>query len=248
MDLFRFVPGYETEIYDAGREPALIMLLSFLVTFACTRGYTRMARARGWGSGHLGGVHVHHVVVGIVVALGAGALEFAFTPGEGFWQLFLAATFGAGAALVLDEFALVFRLKDVYWTTEGRSSVDAVVISVILGLVLLLHTSPAGADAEASDWALSIAVGINMAFVLVAALKGKFLLAVIGVFVWLVAWIGAIRLAAPSSVWARWRYKPGSRKRERSERRYRRYHERWGPWKNRLLDIIGGRPSDPADA
>ena len=87
-----------------------------------------------------------------------------------------------------------------------------------------------------------------MAFVLVAALKGKFLLAVIGVFVWLVAWIGAIRLAAPSSVWARWRYKPGSRKRERSERRYRRYHERWGPWKDRLLDIIGGRPSDAADA
>ena len=31
MDLFRFVPGYETEIYDAGREPALIMLL-FMVS------------------------------------------------------------------------------------------------------------------------------------------------------------------------------------------------------------------------
>jgi lysyl-tRNA synthetase class 2 len=193
-------------------------------------------------------VHLHHVVVGIVLALGAGALEFAFTPGGGIWQLLLAAAFGAGAALVLDEFALVLRLQDVYWSTEGRSSVDAVVISVILGLVLLLHTSPAGGDPEASDWALSIAVGINMTFVLVAALKGKFLLAVIGVFVWLAAWIGAIRLAEPSSVWARWRYKAGSRKRERSERRYRRYHERWGPRKNRLLDLIGGAPSDAEDA
>jgi lysyl-tRNA synthetase class 2 len=248
MDLFRFVPGYESEIYDAGREPALIMLLSFIVTFACTRGYTRMARVRGWGSGHVGGVHVHHVVVGIVLSLGAGALEFAFAPGEGFWQLFLAAAFGAGAALVLDEFALVLQLRDVYWSTEGRTSVDAVVVSVILGLVLLLHTYPVGAEADASDWALSLAVGVNMMFVVVAALKGKFLLAVVGVFVWVAAWIGAIRLAEPSSLWAHWRYKPGSRKRQRSERRYRRYRERWRPRKERLLDLIGGAPSDAEDA
>jgi lysyl-tRNA synthetase class 2 len=224
------------------------MLLSFIVTFACTRGYTRIARVRGWGSGHVGDVHLHHVVVGIVLALGAGALEFAFTPGEGIWQLLLAAAFGAGAALVLDEFALVLRLRDVYWSTEGRASVDAVVVSVILGLVLLLHTTPTDAEADTPGWALSIAVGINMGFVLVAALKGKFLLAVIGVFVGIAAWIGAIRLAEPSSVWARWRYKPGSRKRERSERRYRVYNERWGPRKNRLLDLIGGAPTDARDA
>lgn len=224
------------------------MLLSFIVTFACTRGYTRIARIRGWGSGHVGDVHLHHVVVGIVLALGAGALEFAFTPGEGFWQLLLAAAFGAGAALVLDEFALVLRLRDVYWSTEGRASVDAVVVSVILGLVLLLHTTPTDADADTPGWALSLAVGINMGFVLVAALKGKLLLAVIGVFVGIAAWIGAIRLAEPSSVWARWRYKPGSRKRARSERRYRVYNERWGPRKNRLLDLIGGAPTDARDA
>jgi lysyl-tRNA synthetase class 2 len=248
MDLFRFVPGYDSTIYETGREPALVMLLSFVVAFACTRGYTRIARIRGWGSGHVGGVHIHHIVVGILLTLGAGALQFAFSPGEGFWQLLLAAVFGAGAALVLDEFALVLRLEDVYWSTEGRASVDAVVISTILGLVLLLHTSPTGPGTETSDWALSIAVGVNMGFVLVAALKGKLLLAVVGIFVWFVAWIGAIRLAAPTSVWARWRYKPGGRKRARAERRYRGYRERWAPRKNRLLDLIGGAPSDARDA
>ena len=224
------------------------MLLSFVLTFACTRGYTRIARVRGWASGNVHGVHLHHVVVGIVLALGAGALQFAFTPAEGIWQLLLAAGFGAGAALVLDEFALVFRLEDVYWSTDGRASVDAVVISVILGLVLLLHTSPVGAGASGSDWVLSITVGVNMLFVVIAALKGKLFVATVGVFLWLFAWVGALRLAEPYSVWARWRYTPGSRKRERAERRYRVYAERWTPRKDRLLDLIGGAPSKPGDA
>jgi lysyl-tRNA synthetase class 2 len=248
IDLFRFIPGYEGHIYEAGREPALVMLLSFIVTFACTRGYTRVARARGWGSGNVHGVHLHHVVVGIVLALGAGALQFAFMPEEGVWQLTLAAVFGTGAALVLDEFALVFRLEDVYWSTEGRVSVDAVVLSVGLGLVLLLHTAPVGADSGASDWLLSITVGVNMLFVIVAALKGKLVLASFGVFVWLFAWVGALRLAEPHSVWARRRYREGSHKRQRAERRYRRYAERWRPRKNRVLDLIGGAPSAAEDS
>ena len=132
MDLFPFIPGYETYVYEAGRQPALVMLLAFLITFALTRTYTRLARRRGWGSGSVGGVHLHHVVVGIVLAFAAGALEFGLSPGED-WQLVLAAAFGSGVALVLDEFALVFRLQDVYWSTDGRSSVDAVVISTVLG-------------------------------------------------------------------------------------------------------------------
>lgn len=37
MDLFPFIPGYETYVYEAGRQPALVMLLAFLITFALTR-------------------------------------------------------------------------------------------------------------------------------------------------------------------------------------------------------------------
>ena len=38
--------------------------------------------------------------------------------------------FGIGAALVLDEFALILHLEDVYWTEDGRTSVDAVFVAV----------------------------------------------------------------------------------------------------------------------
>jgi hypothetical protein len=38
------------------------------------------------------------------------------------------ATFGSGAALTLDEFALWLNLKDVYWARQGRESIDAVVL------------------------------------------------------------------------------------------------------------------------
>jgi hypothetical protein len=33
-----------------------------------------------------------------------------------------------GAALTLDEFALWLNLRDVYWETQGRESVDAVLL------------------------------------------------------------------------------------------------------------------------
>jgi hypothetical protein len=40
MNLFRFVPGYESAIYESGREPALAMLIAFLITFVLTREFT----------------------------------------------------------------------------------------------------------------------------------------------------------------------------------------------------------------
>ena len=244
MNLFPFLPGYDTYVYDAGRQPALVMLVAFLITFALTRTYTRLARQRGWGSASVGGVHLHHAVVGIILAFAAGALEFALSP-TGLWHVLLAAVFGSGVALVLDEFALVFHLQDVYWSTEGRSSVDAVVISAVLGGVLLLHLTPTS-DADASSrWALTFAVAFNLLLVLITALKGRFLLATVGVFIWVFAWIGAIRLGKAGSIWARWRYKPGSRKRRRAEERDARYDARWLPRKDRLLDLIGGAASDP---
>ena len=51
MNVFRFIPGYKEEIYNAGKEPLLLLLVSFLLSFALTRLYTRLARRHGWGSG-----------------------------------------------------------------------------------------------------------------------------------------------------------------------------------------------------
>jgi ABC-type Fe3+ transport system permease subunit len=78
MNLFGPVPGYETHIYDTGKEALFLLFLSFLIAFALTRLYTRLARIYGWGSASVGGVHLHHAIPGLVLALGAGLL--AFTP------------------------------------------------------------------------------------------------------------------------------------------------------------------------
>jgi hypothetical protein len=241
MDIFHFIPGYTTSIYDAGREPALVVLLSFLVTFIFTRAYTRMARVRTWKSGRINGVHTHHLVFGLMLAFVAGALQFAFLPQQGFFQLALAAAFGCGAALVLDEFALIFHLEDVYWEEKGRKSVDAVVIGSIFGLIFLLQAVPFGAASSLPRVGLTVTILINLAFVLMTAMKGKIFMAIFGVFIPALAMIGAIRLAEPDSVWAREFYDSRPNKLKRSIQRYRHYERTWKPRKEHLWDIFGGK-------
>lgn len=246
MDLFRFIPGYETFVYEAGREPIFVALVAFLICFVFTRGYTRIARIRGWGSGSVGGVHLHHIVVGIVLALTSGALIIGFEPIENFYELLLCAVFGAGAAMVLDEFALVFHLEDVYWSDEGRSSIDAVIIASTVGGLVLLHVIPF--DDTTTDFShvtATILISIHIALVLVVLLKAKFMTALFSMFVPFVAVVGAVRLAKPHSPWARIFYKPGSRRRLRAEARQRKHDKRWSARTKRVLDVIGGAPNAP---
>ena len=80
MNVFRHVPGYETHVYEPGKEALFLAFVSFLVAFFLTRLYTRQARIRGWGSASIGGVHLHHAVPGVVLALIGGLLSL--RPGE----------------------------------------------------------------------------------------------------------------------------------------------------------------------
>ncbi|TAH33450.1 hypothetical protein EYC59_04950 [Candidatus Saccharibacteria bacterium] len=246
MNLFPFIPLYTHHIYDGGRQTAFVVLVSFLVTFLCARGYTRLARLHGWKSASFGGVHTHHLVFGVVMVLLAGAMQFAFLPqDDGPWQLVLAAMFGSGAALVLDEFALLFHLQDVYWEHEGRKSIDAIVIATLLGVLFLLHTTPFGSTSDMTGAALTVTGAVNLIFVLVAAIKGKLFLAVFGVFVPLLAFVGALRLAEPGSIWAHRWYAPGSKNMRRAQARYQKYEAFWRPRKERLWDFLGGKPGRP---
>jgi hypothetical protein len=247
VNLFRFVPGYETSVYEAGREPIFVALLAFLICFAITRGYTRIARIRGWGSGSVHGVHLHHIVVGIVLALVSGTLIIGFEPVENIYELLLCAVFGSGAALILDEFALVFRLEDVYWSEEGRASIDAVIVAITVGVLVLLHIVPFD-DRTSQDggrWALMTIFSIHLALVVVTMLKGKIWLGLISILIAFVAVVCAVRLAKPGSPWARRFYRPGSERLRRAEERQRRHDERWGAKTKRLVDLIGGAPSAP---
>ena len=120
------------------------MLLAFLSTFADGADHTRIGRLRGWGSGSVRGVHLHHLVPGIVRSLAAATAIIAFRPGAGA-MLALSGLFGVGAALTLDEFALILHLDDVYWTREGRSSIEAALMALAFGGLCLLATAPLGA-------------------------------------------------------------------------------------------------------
>ena len=173
-DFLRFVPGYEHYVYEPGREPLFFVLLAFLFTFAAVRTYTRVGRLRGWGSGSVRGVHLHHLVPGIVCSLAAATAIIAFRPGAGA-MLVLSALFGVGAALTLDEFALLLHLDDVYWTREGRSSIEAALMALAFGALCLLATAPLGSDpsADTPHWVIGGVVVIDLAFALVAFLKGK---------------------------------------------------------------------------
>ena len=81
------------------------------------------------------GTHVHHLVPGIVLLLLTGYLAFAFGYGE---NPVVAALFGVGAALTLDEFALWLHLRDVYWERAGRRSVDVVLAAAAVGTLVVL--------------------------------------------------------------------------------------------------------------
>ena len=103
MDLFRFILGYRSLIFDEGKETLFLVLLAFLVAFGGVRGSARMARKRGWGSGNVGGVHLHHEVVGIVLVLIAGLMVFTRAGTEMTVRNVCAIVFGVGAAFILDD-------------------------------------------------------------------------------------------------------------------------------------------------
>src|SRR5262245_32572565 len=128
----------EIRIYFSDdRIVALLILAAFLITFLLTRLYTRLARPGGLGRARAGPIHIHHIVVGMIFVLFTGWAALALHPASP-WLELLAVFFGIGAGLVLDEFALLLHMKDVYWAQEGRSSVDAVILATLIGGVVVV--------------------------------------------------------------------------------------------------------------
>ncbi len=249
IHLFATIPGH---VLDDAKRPLFVLLVGFIVTFLVARLNTRLTRAHGRSRLRLpnvvtpGGLHIHHAVFGIIGMVVAGILEFAVQPGSP-WLEMLAFVFGCGAALALDEFALVLHLEDVYWTGEGRKSIDAVILGVTFITLLLTGLLPRtfselGDYITVSRWVLSALVLSGAVFVVVCYLKGKLFVGTVGIFVPPVAFVGALRLAKPRSPWARWRYNASLAKIERAARRDEGFHQKWERRKHRLWDVIGGKP------
>jgi hypothetical protein len=230
----------ETFLDVSAQRQGFVLLAAFLVSFLFIRTSARLTRSVSWWPGGVvtdSGVHLHHLVWGICLLLISGFLGFALDPGSP-WNEIFAAAFGIGAGLTLDEFALWVRLKDVYWTEEGRSSLDAVVVAALFGGLVVLGLAPFDLRDSSPSVSLGLTVAFDLALCVIVILKGKLLLGLIGIFIPPVSLVGALRLASPRSPWARRWYAAGSRKLARAQRRYARIADR----RRRVLDAIGGSP------
>jgi hypothetical protein len=215
-EAFPVVTAFEEEVVRAGFRPAQMVMLAFLVTFGCVRGYAHMTR-RGIGPGNLslGDTRIHHMVPGIFLLLGAGFAEIAFNPDPPWWLWWLIPTaFGVGAALVLDEFALWLHLRDVYWTEEGRRSVDAVIIATVLLAMVALGAPFWGRVISGANPAGGIVIvgyhALSVVSALICLAKGKWTTGVVGFLLWPVGLVGAVRPARPGSWWDRRRGQPAA--------------------------------------
>ena len=125
-----------TTIPDRPRRRSFLASVSFLITFAGVRILvsTIVHKAGPFQWVTVGGLHIHHLVWGILILLLVGYgwlldLGQAHTELSIFWSRLMSISYGVGAALTLDEFALWLNLApDAYWSRAGRVSIDAVIL------------------------------------------------------------------------------------------------------------------------
>lgn len=225
----------------SARFPLFICFAAFLITFVATRVITRMIRA-GRGPFHdnvsESGLHVHHAVPGIILLI-VGAFTAVGTASEG-WTIFAAVLVGAGTSLVLDEFALILHLQDVYWSDEGRISVEMVSLAIAcLGLVLIGFRPFGLASDNAGLGTFTVIAWLAVLAVSIVGCvdKGKYPTALFGAFLPIVAIVGAIRLARPDSRWARRRY--SAEQVEAAKSRAARFDRRWGRYTRWMNEFAG---------
>lgn len=252
-----------------GRLPLAFCLVAFILTFFVTRTIVRYIRRhagsdapRKWwqprniGTG--GGLHIHHVVIGVILIMVSGVTMVTLAVDGGVPEFTVAAiVFGIGAALVLDEFALILHLQDVYWAEDGRTSVDAVFAAVAVAGLLIMGFNPLSffdiniwrSDHTLLARASVVAVAVlTLLLAVIVLLKGKVWTGLVGMFITPLLVIGAVRLSRPHAPWARWRYTNRPRKMHRALERERWLRRPVVQAKLWLQDAIAGMPKFPDDA
>jgi len=248
---------FQHSVVAAGKLRLFSFFVAFIATFLFIRLSVRMIRAQvRWWPGNVtpGGVHVHHATFGLIFMCVGGVGGLVVQETRSGLAVGAAALLGIGMALVLDEFALVLFLKDVYWSEQGRLSVEVVFIAVALCGLALLGWLPMGiTPSSGRDTRLETLLGIalvlavNLSLTVICLLKGKTWSGILGIYISLFALVGAIRLARPGSPWARSRYPSDSRKLARAiarEERYRRPVTRFMTW---FQDFVAGGPDHSGD-
>jgi hypothetical protein len=251
---------FQQQIVSTGRLPLFCFFVALVVGFGVIRLNVRLIRAQvRWWPGNLvaGDVHVHHMVFGVVFMGVGGVAELAAPLQSLAWRSGSAALFGLGTALVLDEFALILHLRDVYWSNEGRMSVDAVFVAAGVTALLLMGVSPVGVrnvrdyqrllpGSAGAVITLNLAVAALFVLAAITLLKGKLWTGLVGLFVPPLFIVGAARLARPGSPWARWRYRNRPGKLAKAERREQRLRRPVINAKIRIQDLLAGEHAPSA--
>ncbi len=231
-------------------QAVFLVLVGFLASFAFIRMSTRIIRSGSvsWWPGNIeseSGLHLHHLVFGIVTMMAAGTLGFVADARTPYTEI-CALLFGVGVGLTIDEFALWVHLEDVYWEREGRSSIDATVIAAALMLLIVLGVSPVVIDASSPSALIASILVTLLVFACVAICfaKGRVLHGIVGFFIAPFAFYGASRVGKPTSTWARYRY--GERRPAKQAKAEARFHpdRRTERFKEAFRDIVGGKPSE----
>ena len=249
-----FVSDFWINLEDNHEQAVFLVLVGLLGSFAFIRMSTRIIRSEAvsWWPGNIeseGGVHVHHLVFGIVTMMVAGTLGFV-ADGRQPWTEICALFFGIGIGLTIDEFALWVHLEDVYWEREGRSSIDATVIAASLMILVVLGVSPVTFDSSTTEQVIS-SIFVILVVILVVAIslaKGRVLHGILGIFISPLAIYASCRIGKPDSLWAKRRY--GARrpkKQAKAERRFRP-ERRTERFKERFRDLVGGKPTEALTA
>jgi hypothetical protein len=196
-----------------------------------------------------GGLHLHHLVFGITMMMVAGVISFSLIA-TGFWYDVCAFVFGIGMGLTIDEFALWIYLDDVYWSREGRSSIDASVIALaFMGAILIGGFSISiSASKPLSVLATIAVVMVILGLAIICFLKQRVYHGAIGLLVPPIALYGSLRIGKPDSPWARRFY--GDRRADKQDKATRRFpaDRRTELAKERVRDLIGGVTGDEYQA
>lgn len=144
--------GYRAS--SANETAALNLFLAFGATFGAARAVTHSIHRGGgpFGNVRIGRRHIHHFIPGIVLALLSGGASIGLRHEQ--LDQWLAVPFGAGAALIVDETALLIELDDVYWSDKGTLSIDVslAAITTLASLTLLVRMVRRGEAALLTPW------------------------------------------------------------------------------------------------
>ena len=236
---------------DHHEQAVFLVLVGFIGSFAFIRMSTRIIRSESvsWWPGNIesdSGVHLHHLVFGIVTMMAAGTLGFV-SDGRTPYTEICALFFGIGVGLTIDEFALWVHLEDVYWAARGPQLDRRHRDRRLDDAADRARSQPGrdrvgldrGADRQHRHHPARLRLRRDL-----PSLKGRVLHGTIGIFVVPIAIYGACRIGKPHSAWARYRYgERRPKKQAKAEERFRpdRRTERF---KEAFRDIVGGKPSE----